>query len=100
MFAASFDYVGDKNESRCFCRRPDKCPKMGTIDLMPCVEAPVTVSLPHFLHADPSLLAMVGSGLRPDERKHDFFLNLELVWLLVSSTVVPNANVLDFRGFL
>lgn len=60
---------------------------MGTIDIMPCVQAPITVSLPHFLHGDPSLLEMIGSGLHPDEAKHEFFLNTELVseiWLFIS----------------
>lgn len=87
VFTEGFDYIGDGNETRCFCRKPDKCPKMGTIDIMPCVQAPITVSLPHFLHGDPSLLAMVASGLQPDEAKHGFFLNTELVsWIISGSS--------------
>lgn len=50
------------------------------MDLFPCVEAPITVSLPHFLHADPSLLANVASGLSPNEEKHEFTMSIELVW--------------------
>lgn len=77
VFAEDFS---EKNVS-CFCRNfPDHCPVKGTMDLFPCVEAPITVSLPHFLHADPSLLANVASGLSPNEEKHEFTMSIELVW--------------------
>lgn len=66
------------NES-CFCRNPDKCPIRGTMDLLPCVQAPVTVSHPHFLYADPSLLANIGSGLVPNEKKHECIFTMEIV---------------------
>lgn len=99
VFTETFDYVGDKNETRCFCRRPDKCPKVGTIDLLPCVQAPVTVSLPHFLHADPSLLAMIGSGLQPDEKKHEFFLNMELVSFMSAHKTIYLEENLHFAVY-
>lgn len=79
VFTNRFDYVGSDEKSRCFCRPLDKCPKMGTIDIMPCVGAPVIISLPHFLHGDPSLLVPIGSGLEPHAKNHEFFLKMEMV---------------------
>lgn len=67
------------NNLTCFCRQPDRCPIQGTMDLMPCVQVPVTVSLPHFYGAHPSLLANIASGLEPNQKKHEFYISLELV---------------------
>lgn len=79
----SFKYeignIAKDEERHCFCRRPDHCPINGTIDLMPCVQVPITASLPHFLHADPSLLKNIASGVEPNEKNHSFMLNMELV---------------------
>lgn len=63
----------------CYCRQPNECPAKGTMDLLPCIKVPITISLPHFLHGDPSLLTKVASGLCPIERKHEFFLAIEMV---------------------
>lgn len=79
VFTHRFDYIGDDEKTRCFCRNSNNCPKMGTIDLMPCVGAPVIISLPHFLYGDPNLLASIGSGLDPREKNHEFFINMEMV---------------------
>lgn len=70
--------LSEKNLS-CFCRKPDHCPLAGTLDILPCVQAPVIVSLPHFLHADPQLLLNVASGLNPNEEEHEFTMAMELV---------------------
>lgn len=74
------------NNLTCFCRRPNECPIKGTMDLLPCIKVPITISLPHFLHADPSLLANVASGLCPIEKQHEFFLGMHLV--LISYFIV------------
>lgn len=71
------------NNMTCFCREPNKCPFKGTMDLLPCLKAPITISLPHFLHAHPSLVANVASGLHPIEKNHEFFLSLDLVKIYV-----------------
>lgn len=63
----------------CFCRRPNECPVQGTMDLFPCVQVPITISLPHFYQADPSLLSNIASGLEPIREKHEFYINIELV---------------------
>lgn len=83
VFTKEFDDFTTNNMT-CFCREPNKCPFKGTMDLMPCVQAPITLSLPHFLHADPSLVANVASGLRPIEKNHEFFMSLDLVNHLVA----------------
>lgn len=41
-------------------------------------ERPVFISLPHFLHASESILHGV-EGLKPDEKEHETFLDIEPV---------------------
>lgn len=41
-------------------------------------DAPLVVSLPHFLNSNPSLISAV-DGLKPDEDSHDFFIDVEPV---------------------
>lgn len=71
-----------ENNLTCYCRqlpgRPNECPIKGTMDLLPCFKAPITLSHPHFINADPSLLANI-IGLSPDEKKHEMFFGLEVV---------------------
>ncbi|XP_031629088.1 sensory neuron membrane protein 1-like, partial [Contarinia nasturtii] len=76
-FVNNFE-INSTNSLSCFCRKPDRCPARGTMDLMPCVKAPVTISQPHFYNADPSLLANIASGLKPVREKHEFYLSLEM----------------------
>lgn len=73
--------IGDmrENGNECYCRdAPDFCPLFGTIDLKPCVGAPLVASLPHFYDADPVLLKGV-DGLSPDVEKHGTEIDFELV---------------------
>lgn len=100
VFTNRFDYIGGDEKSRCFCRPLDKCPKMGTIDIMPCVGAPVIISLPHFLHGDPSLLVPIGSGLEPHAKNHEFFLKMEMVSKLSPVSLRNLAEFLSFFVFL
>lgn len=84
VFTKEFEDFSAANMS-CFCRRPNECPIKGTMDLLPCVEVPVTISLPHFLHADPSLLDNIASGIKPDEKEHEFYLAMDMVFSLEKS---------------
>lgn len=80
QFNDDFNYTDvQKEENRCFCRRPDHCPLKGTIDLFPCLKIPIVGTLPHFYRADKSLMEDIASGLQPDPKKHETFLNMELV---------------------
>lgn len=63
----------------CYCRDGTDCPPKGTMDIYPCIKAPVILSHPHFLYGDPSLIENVESSLSPDERIHEFVVNVELV---------------------
>lgn len=85
-----------ENNLTCFCRRPNECPAKGTMDLLPCLKVPVTISHPHFIHADPSLLANVGSGLQPDEKKHEMFFGLELVLISIFCFIKKKKSYFEF----
>lgn len=81
VYTEKFERMSAENMS-CFCREPNYCPLKGTMDLFPCVQAPITISLPHFLDGDPSLLANIASGLQPVRKKHEFHLSIEKVELI------------------
>uniref|UniRef100_A0A1B6MBF3 Scavenger receptor class B member 1 n=1 Tax=Graphocephala atropunctata TaxID=36148 RepID=A0A1B6MBF3_9HEMI len=62
------------NKETCYC--PNKtCPASGVRDISACKHAPLFISLPHFLHADPSYMEAV-RGLQPNASKHSFFMSL------------------------
>lgn len=77
-YAFDFGDIANEEENRCFCREEDECPPKGTMDLFPCIQAAISASLPHFLHADPKLLENM-EGLSPDEDKHELFIKVEMV---------------------
>lgn len=75
--------VQNEPDNLCFCREEDQCPVKGTMDLFPCVGAPITVSMPHFYNADPSLAAKIADGvMRPNKKAHQIFLKIEMVSIL------------------
>ncbi|KAK6644994.1 hypothetical protein RUM43_001270 [Polyplax serrata] len=65
-------------DNKCYC--PDVgsyCPPKGLQNINPChFEAPVFLSYPHFLQADPSLLDAV-EGLKPDVEKHQTVFKIQ-----------------------
>ncbi|XP_018319313.1 scavenger receptor class B member 1 [Agrilus planipennis] len=69
--ADNFLAKGSENpENQCFCLNGNCLPR-GLGDMTPCYyDIPIVMSQPHFLNADPSLLADV-DGLSPDEEKHN-----------------------------
>lgn len=73
--ASAFDAGQEFRENSCFAgSRP--LPQGGS-DLGPCKQgAPLVLSFPHFLFADPSYQADV-DGMNPDADKHQFFFNSE-----------------------
>lgn len=65
----------------CYCNNPpDDCPPKGTYSLWKCLSAPLLVSLPHFLNADPNMLTKI-DGMHPDQEKHSIKIDFERVWL-------------------
>jgi scavenger receptor class B protein 1 len=62
-------------ENKCFCN--GECVPSGLVNVSSCrFGSPSFASLPHFYSADPYYLDSV-EGLKPDKRKHQFFLTLE-----------------------
>ncbi|XP_064482295.1 scavenger receptor class B member 1-like isoform X2 [Ornithodoros turicata] len=62
-------------ENRCFCG--DSCFPSGVLNVSACQHgAPLVISYPHFLYADPSYEAAM-DGLRPDPQKHIFHMDIE-----------------------
>lgn len=78
VFTYDLGDIANTESDICFCRSEDECPLKGTIDLFPCLNVPITLSMPHFYNADPSLLAAV-DGLSPIKKEHEIFVKMELV---------------------
>lgn len=76
----------------CYCDDPpEACPPKGSYSLQECMGVPLIVSLPHFLNADPALLAGV-IGLDPDDERHSTKIDFEQI----SGTPVKALNRLQF----
>lgn len=68
-----FDYSLDDN--RCFCS--DTCFPSGVLNVSSCQSgAPIVISFPHFLYADPSYQQAL-EGISPDPKKHQMYLDIE-----------------------
>ncbi|XP_074031276.1 scavenger receptor class B member 1 [Leptinotarsa decemlineata] len=64
-------------ENKCYCPRNEYCPPKGLQNISPCqFDAPVYISYPHFLDADPSLIEHV-EGLKPDREKHQSYFKIQ-----------------------
>lgn len=80
-FSYDLGDVANTESERCYCRSEDECPLKGTLDMFPCIAVPITLSMPHFYNADPSLLDAV-DGLSPDKKKHEIFIKMHSVRIL------------------
>lgn len=49
------------------------------MNIFQCVGAPIVVTMPHFLRADPSLLSQIKSGMYPNETEHAVYIDFETV---------------------
>ncbi|XP_063704232.1 sensory neuron membrane protein 1-like [Culicoides brevitarsis] len=76
----SVDFTIDKNNSEelCYCSDPpDECPEDGTMDLQPCLNAPIVATKPYFLGAPESYSSKM--NLNPLPHKHDIIVHLDPV---------------------
>lgn len=62
------------------------CPTSGLINIMPCVQAPILVSYPHFYLGDESLLNYV-IGVKPDPELHASFVYFEPVIKFINNKI-------------
>lgn len=76
-------YLLQANENlHCFCD-DGECPVKGTMNLFPCVGVPLVASMPHFWKGDDSLFEKIASGINPEKAKHEIYVDLELVILII-----------------
>lgn len=78
LYTSKMGDASQEPDLQCFCRSEEHCPRAGTIDLYPCIGAPIIGSSPHFLDADPTLLDKV-NGLKPNASQHEVFIHFEIV---------------------
>ncbi|XP_030749243.1 scavenger receptor class B member 1-like [Sitophilus oryzae] len=72
-----FEDVRQNPENKCFCPGNEYCPPKGLQNISPCqYDAPVYLSFPHFLDADPSLINEV-EGLNPVRQKHQSYFRIQ-----------------------
>lgn len=69
------DFANDP-ELQCFCETIDSCPPKGLMNLKKCSHGPFYASSPHYLDADPQILANV-KGLNPDINEHGIEIDFE-----------------------
>lgn len=80
----SYRYAGTKRlldsgdldpDNWCFCS--GECVPQGVLNISSCArDAPVFISYPHFLHADPFYIRQV-KGMNPSAEKHEFHITVE-----------------------
>ncbi|XP_060532745.1 lysosome membrane protein 2 [Cylas formicarius] len=72
-----FESVQDNPDNKCYCPGNEYCPPKGLQNISPCqYDAPVYLSFPHFLGADPALIKQV-DGLDPVEAKHQSYFKIQ-----------------------
>lgn len=80
-FAIPQDFFSQENpDNQCFCKETDKsnCPKSGIVSVGACKNgAPIYISNPHFLYADPSYAEPF--GFQPNASVDQSYLILEPV---------------------
>ena len=71
-------------DNECYCMENEggsdnfRCLPSGAMYMEPCKrknEAPLALSMPHFLNADPSYTDRI-EGLNPDPEKHQFYMDV------------------------
>ncbi|XP_018563143.1 scavenger receptor class B member 1 [Anoplophora glabripennis] len=72
-----FESVDVQPENKCYCPGNEFCPPKGLQNISPCqFDAPVYLSFPHFLDADPNLTKPF-EGLSADREKHESYFKIQ-----------------------
>ncbi|XP_019869131.1 scavenger receptor class B member 1 isoform X2 [Aethina tumida] len=72
-----FESVDKYPDNKCYCPGNEFCPPKGLQNISPCqFDAPVYLSFPHFLDADPELLSGF-QGLNPQREKHQSYFKIQ-----------------------
>lgn len=84
-FISTDPFGGDKTLENCYCTYNEpkkdglrKCGPNGTMTMESCMQAPIFVSMPHFLKGDPRLIEYVPS-LKPNKEEHQTVIKIEPV---------------------
>lgn len=71
------DSAKDNPDNKCYCPGNEYCPPKGLQNISPCqYDAPVYLSFPHFLDADPSLINEF-EGLYPKREVHQSYFKIQ-----------------------
>lgn len=71
-----FQNATENPDNECFC--DGDCLPSGVYNISRCKwDAPVVISLPHFLYGDPRYLSQVQGVSPPDKEKHSLFIDVE-----------------------
>ncbi|XP_050299903.1 scavenger receptor class B member 1-like isoform X2 [Anthonomus grandis grandis] len=72
-----FESVDKKPDNKCYCPGNEYCPPKGLQNISPCqYDAPVYLSFPHFLDADPTFINTV-DGLEPKRELHETYMKIQ-----------------------
>ncbi|KAL1502465.1 hypothetical protein ABEB36_007602 [Hypothenemus hampei] len=72
-----FESVDKYPDHKCYCPGNEYCPPKGLQNISPCqYDAPVYLSFPHYLDADPKLLEQV-EGLTPQRENHQSYFKIQ-----------------------
>ncbi|KAJ8959905.1 hypothetical protein NQ318_011642 [Aromia moschata] len=70
-----FDNGTTRPENKCFCK--GECIPSGVFNVSACrQDSPTFLSFPHFHAADPYYHSLI-NGMKPDKKKHEFFITIE-----------------------
>ncbi|KAJ8958438.1 hypothetical protein NQ318_002224 [Aromia moschata] len=102
-----FASVDSNPNNKCYCPGNEYCPPKGLQNISPCqFDAPVYLSFPHFLDADPKLLEPF-EGLRADREKHQSYFKIQpgstppiRRWIYLATTFADIACPLMTYGFI
>lgn len=110
----AYRYIGPPSDFESADKNPDNlgfctpdashCLPGGLLNVSNCQKnAPVVMSLPHFLYTDPVVLEMISEGLSPNKEEHETFFDIEPQTgapLRINKRLQINVHVKTYKHFL